>query len=275
MFNIKKIISKLALLGCIALSMAGCHRHEGRGANTIVVGTIAGPETQLMEVAKQVALTKYDLNVQIVTFTDYNQPNQALADGDIDANMFQHKPYLDSQIAGNHYDIVAVAKTFVYPVGIYSQKIKSLTDLPKGAIVSIPNDPTNEGRALLLLQKAGVIKLKAGVTFMAMPADIIENNHHVILKELDAADLTRSLPDVTISVINTNYATLAGLSPHKNGLFVEGSDSLYANLIVVRTADQENVKINELIQSFQSPEVVEAAKKIFKDGAIAAWKASL
>lgn len=239
--------------------------------NTLKVGTISGPETELMEVAKQVAKTKYNLDVQIIEFTDYIQPNAALNDGSIDANMFQHQPYLAQQIKDRHYALVAIGKTFVYPMGIYSRKIKNLQDLPMNAVISIPNDPSNEGRALLLLQKAGLIKLKNPTDLFAMPRDIVFNPKQIRFEELDAAQLTRSLPDVSAAVINTNYAVPAGLSPSKDSIFHEGADSPYANIIVIRTDKQNDPRLRLLVAAFQSPEVIDAAKKIFNDQAIPAW----
>lgn len=238
--------------------------------NTIKVGTIAGPETELMQVAKKVAQDKYGLNVEIVEFTDYVQPNAALNDGSIDANMFQHQPYLDQQIKDRHYKLIPLAKTFVYPMGIYSSKVKTLQDVPDYAIVAIPNDPSNEDRALLLLQKAGLIQLKKSANQNATPVDIQSNPKHLVFKELDAAQIPRSLQDVTLAAINTNYAVVAGLTT-KDALFHEDKDSPYMNLIVIREDEKNDPRLKELVLAFQSPEVKEAAKKIFNDQAIAAW----
>lgn len=239
--------------------------------NTLKIGTISGPETQLMEVAKEVAKTKYNLDVKIIEFTDYIQPNSALNDGSIDANMFQHQPYLDQQIKDRHYTLVVIGKTFVYPMGIYSNKIKNLKSLPMNAMIGIPNDPSNEGRALLLLQKAGIITLKKSAGLYATPNDIQTNAKQIKFKELDAAQLARSLPDVAAAVINTNYAVPAGLSPTQDAIFLEGSDSPYANIIVIRTDEQNDPRMKQLVDAFQSDEVKNAAKKIFNDQAIPAW----
>jgi D-methionine transport system substrate-binding protein len=264
MLNFIKIIFTLF---SISLLIA-CGSHDN---NTLKVGTISGPETTLMEVAKNVAKEKYGLNVQIIEFTDYIQPNAALSDGSLDANMFQHQPYLDQQMKDRHYRLVAVGKTFVYPMGIYSNKIKSLKDMPMKSIVVIPNDPSNEGRALLLLQKAGLIKLKNGAALFATPVDIQDNPKQLTFTELDAAQLARSLPDVMLAVINTNYAIPAGLSPTRDAIFHEGPDSPYANIIVVRADEINDPRIKQLVAAFQTPEVADAAKKIFNDQAITAW----
>jgi D-methionine transport system substrate-binding protein len=271
-------LMRIVLVMLAALLINACSPKQ-EAANEIKVGTISGPETQLMQVAQQVAQQKYGLKVSIVEFTDYNLPNQALADGSIDINMFQHQPYLTASINAHQYNIVPVAKTFIYPMGIYSQKITRLSALSKNAIVGIPNDPTNEARALLLLQKARLIQLAPHVSITATPQDIIKNSKKLQFKELDAAQLPRVLPDVDIAVINSNYALAAGLNPKKHGkkvssqdaIYLEGKDSNYANLFVVRTADKDNPKVKQLINAFQSPEVLVAAQGIFNGDAIKAW----
>lgn len=263
-------LKTLALLTAFAsFLLSGCQQQQAD--NTIKVGTISGPETQLMEVAKDVAQKKYNLNVVIVPFSDYTLPNEALHDGSIDANAFQHQPYLDQYIKQKHYDLVAAGKTFIYPVGIYSQKIKDIKSIPNKAIIAIPNDPSNEARALLLLSKAGLITLKPDVTVTATPSDIASNPKDLTFRELDAATLPRVLPDVDIAVINTNYAVPAGLYPNRDAIFVEDKNSPYMNLIVVRAADVNNPKVKQLVAAFQSPEVLQTAQQLFKGQAVAGW----
>lgn len=266
----KKLISTLILF-LTAIALAACSSKK-ENPNVITVGTISGPETQLMQVAKQVAHKRYGLDVQIVPFSDYNAPNPAVVSGALDANAFQHRPFLEAQIKARQFDLVAIGKTFIYPMGIYSQKIKSLIKVPNGAKVAIPNDPTNEARGLLLLQQAGLIKLKAGVGVNATPVDIVSNPKHLQFIELDAAELPRSLDDVTLAAINTTYAVAAGLSPMKDALIHETTDSPFVNLIVVKKADQHKKQLIELVKSFQSPEVIAEAKKLFGDAAIPGWK---
>ena len=198
-------------------------------------------------------------------------PNQALADDDIDANAFQHYPYLLSQIKAHGYSFVAVGNTFLYPMGLYSRTVKTLSDLPVGAKIAVPNDPSNEARALLLLQKAGLIGLKAHVTIDATTHDIISNPKHFKIVALDAAQIPRVLEDVSLAAINTNYATPAGLSPAKNALYEEKTDSPYMNLIVARAADRNETKIKELVVAYQSKPVLLEAKKLFGDTAIAGF----
>lgn len=276
----KQIKTTLSIFGLImsSLFISACNHQEA--ANEIKVGTISGPETQLMETAKDVALKKYSLDVDIVEFSDYNMPNTALNDGSIDANMFQHQPYLDQVIKDKNYNLVAIGKTFIYPMGIYSSKLKSIKDVTTKDVVAVPNDPSNEARALLLLQKAGLITLKNGADATATSLDITNNPKQLQIKELDAAQLPRVLPDVALAVINTNYAIPAGLMPRpvagaaptlKNALFVEGSDSLYANLVVVRADRQNDPRFKELVDALHSPEVLQTAQQLFNGQAIPAW----
>lgn len=259
----KTIISLLVLAGLTAC--------QPQDKNTLRVGTISGPETQLMEVAKEVAKKQFGLTIKIVEFSDYTQPNTALAEGDLNANMMQHQPYLDEDIKNRHYHLVSIGKTFVYPMGIYSSKIKRINDVPNKAIVSIPNDASNEGRALLLLEKAHLIKLKKTAGLYATPIDIIDNPKDLRFNELEAAQTARSLQDVDLAVINTNYAVPAGLSPKKNAIFLEDKSSPYANIIVVRQDDKDDPRLKQLVAALQSPAVLKAAQKIFNGEAVPAW----
>jgi D-methionine transport system substrate-binding protein len=265
-----KKLRQIFLLSFMTCALIACHKTTD--PNALKVGTIAGPETELMMVAQQVAEKKAGLKIVIVPFTDYAIPNAALADGSIDANMFQHEAYLKEAITKRQYKIVAVAKTFIYPMGIYSAKIKNLAQLPEGAKLAIPNDTTNEGRALLLLQSAKLLTLKNGKSTSATPADIISNPKNLKFKEIDASQLPRTLADVDSAVINTNYAMMAGLLPSKDALFVEKASSPYANLLVVRQSSEHDKRIKQLVSALHSAEVVEKAKELFKDQAIAAWK---
>ncbi len=269
-----KMITKLFTLLAIStllFAVAGCQQQQ-RPANTIKVGTIDGPETKLMEVAKKVAKQKYRLNIEIVKFSDYTTPNIALNEGSIDANMFQHQPFLDTEIKDRNFKIVAIGKTFLYPMGIYSKKINSLDQLKAGDIVAIPNDPSNETRALRLLQAANIITLKPNSSMLATTLDIAGNPNNLIFKELDAAQLARSLNDVTIAVINTNYAIPAGLSPSKDALFIESKNSPYANIVAVRIKDKNKKQLHELVKALQSKAVLQEAKKLFGNNAIPAWR---
>lgn len=262
----------IALVGGLTIALlAGCHHKKQEAKNVVTVGTISGPETQLMQVAKKVAKQKYDLNVQIIPFSDYNAPNLALVSGSIDANAFQHKAFLDAQIKARGFKLAAIGKTFLYPMGVYSTKIKSLKAIKTGDKVAVPNDPSNEARALLLLQKANLIKLKSDDGVNATTADIISNPKKLQFVELDAAQLPRSLQDVTLAVINTTYAGEINLSPMKDALIHESTQSPYVNLIVVQADRKGDKKLQELVKAFQSQPVKNKAKQLFGDGAIAGW----
>ncbi|OGO95612.1 MAG: hypothetical protein A3F10_05370 [Coxiella sp. RIFCSPHIGHO2_12_FULL_42_15] len=257
----------------IAVSMlaffAGCQSPTD-DAYTLTVGTISGPETQLMEVAQDVAKKCYGLKIKIVTFSDYNIPNVALHDGSIDANMFQHFPYLQAQDRAQGFRIVSAGKTFVYPMGIYSKTVANLQSIPTNAKIAVPNDPSNLARALLLLQKADLITIKSQTSAFATVADIQKNPKNLVIVPLAAAQLPRALSDVTAAVINTNYAIPAGLLLSQ-ALFMEGPDSPYANIVAMRTDDVNNPKIKELMAALHSRQALEAASRIFGSGAIPAW----
>ncbi|MCY0857802.1 MetQ/NlpA family ABC transporter substrate-binding protein [Cupriavidus sp. D39] len=233
---------------------------------TLRVGTVSGPDAQVWQVVQKAA-KRQGLNIKVVEFNDYVQPNAALDAGDLDANSFQHQPYLDSQVKQRGYKMVSVGYTYISPLGIYSQKLKSPKDLPQGAKVAVPNDPSNENRALLLLAAQGVIKLKSGVGtngVNATPLDVSDNPKKLKLVELDAAQLARSLPDVAAAVINTNYALAAGLQPTRNAIALEDIHSPYANIIAVRTQDKDKPWVKKLVAAYQSEEVRQFMKNEFK-----------
>ena len=181
------------------------------------IGVTAGPHAQIFEQVKKIA-EKDGLKIQIVEFSDYIQPNAALAAGDLDANSYQHKPFLDQQVKDRGYKLVSVGYTVNYPIGIYSKKVKDLKDLKEGARFGIPNDPTNGGRVLLVLQDLGLVKLKPDAGLKATPLDVTDNPKKIKFVELEAAQLPRSLDDLDVSAINTNFALSAGLNPQKDAI---------------------------------------------------------
>lgn len=266
----KSIAAIGALIGTLAL--AGCGQDE-KDPNHIKVGVIVGAEQQVAEVAQKVASEKYGLNVELITFNDYVLPNEALSKGDIDLNAFQHKPYLDQQNKDRGYKLVPVGNTFVYPIAGYSKKIKSLDDITAGSQVALPNDPTNLGRSLLLLQKVGLIKLKEGVGLLPTVLDVTENPKNLKMVELEAPQLPRSLDDqqIALAVINTTYASQIGLTPEKDALFVEDKDSPYLNLLVAREDNKDAENVKKFVQAYQSDEVNDAANKLFNGGAVKGW----
>ncbi|MBG6248795.1 MULTISPECIES: MetQ/NlpA family lipoprotein [Symbiopectobacterium] len=266
----KTVAALGTLLG--ALALAGCGQEE-KDPNHIKVGVIVGAEQQVAEVAQKVAKDKYGLTVELVSFNDYVLPNEALSKGDIDLNAFQHKPYLDQQIKDRGYKLVAVGNSFVYPIAGYSKKIKSLDELQNGAQIALPNDPTNLGRPLLLLQKQGLVKLKDNVGLLPTVLDVVENPKNLKLVELEAPQLPRSLDDdqIALAIINTTYASQINLTPTKDGLFVEEKGSPYVNLIVSREDNKDAANVKKFVQAYQSDEVYEAANKIFNGGAVKGW----
>lgn len=257
---------RILAIFALVLSLVGCDKPS---PNTLMVGTIAGPETDLVEAAKETALKDYGLTLKIVQFNDYNLPNEALQDGSLDVNVYQHLPYLQAAMKAHGYNLEAIGKTFIYPAGIYSKKIKNIKALPNQAIIAIPNDPSNEARALLLLEKAGLITLKSSTN--ATTDDIASNPKNLKIKELDAAQLPRVLSDVDAAVINTTFAIPAGLSPSRDALFIEGKDSPYANLIVIRRDSSKKPQLEQFVKAMHSQAVVEKAHELFGDAAIPAW----
>ncbi|WP_027350780.1 MetQ/NlpA family ABC transporter substrate-binding protein [Halotalea alkalilenta] len=271
--RLKGLSPHLALgAGALALSslLAGCGGGAGDD-DSVRVGVIAGPESELMEVAQRIAKERFDLDVQIVEFTDYVSPNAALADGSIDANAYQHAPYLQAMNQDRGYDLVSAGNTFLYPIGAYSRRHDSIEALPEGATIALPNDPSNQARALLMLDQAGLISLVDDQNPEATLDDISDNPHGLQFREVDAAQLPRSLDDVDLAFINNTFAQPAGLTP-EDALLREGTDSPYVNLIVVRNGDQELPKIRHLVEAFQTEEVANRAEALFQCGAIPGWQ---
>ncbi|MBV8621346.1 MAG: MetQ/NlpA family ABC transporter substrate-binding protein [Curvibacter sp.] len=223
---------------------------------SIKVGISVGNAEEIFTVVKKVA-ARDGLNIEVVVFNDYQLPNAALASGDLDANAFQHKPFLDNQIKARGFDLVPVGLTITAPLGFYSRRIKSIAELADGASVGIQNDPSNGNRALLLLQQAGLITLRpeAVKNNNATPLDVVANPKKLKLVPLDAALLPRSLDDLAIASINNDYAAKAGLSLAHDAVIKESPQGPYANLIAVRRADKDQAWVRRLVAAYQSPEV--------------------
>jgi D-methionine transport system substrate-binding protein len=279
MGNKQKWISYTVIGALAVFSLTGCggaKKEEPAKAapaavrTSIKVGVTAGPHAEVMEVVKKVA-AKDGLTIQIVEFNDYMQPNIALNQGDIDANSYQHQPWLDNQIKDRKYEITAIAPTIIFPMGIYSKKIKSLDELKSGAIIAVPNDPTNGARGLAILEKNGLIKIKPEAGLKATAKDIAENPRNLKIKELDAAQIPRSLDDVDAAAINTNYAMVAGLVPKKDSIAIEDPKSPYANLIAVRTKDKNDPVFQKLIKAYHSDEVRAFVDQHFKGSVVITW----
>ncbi|MFA5679571.1 MAG: MetQ/NlpA family ABC transporter substrate-binding protein [Pseudomonas sp.] len=256
----KKIVAVLALATAF-----GAH-----AADKLSVAATAVPHAELLEFVKP-GLAEQGVELDIKVFTDYVQPNLQVTEGRLDANFFQHKPYLDEFNKGRGTDLVSVANIHVEPFGIYSSKLTSLDNLPKRATVAIPNDATNGGRALLLLAKAGVISLKDDNNILSTPRDIEDNPHNIRIRELEAATLPRVLDQVDLALINTNYALEAGLNPTEDALAIEGEDSPYANILVTRSDNKDDEAVGKLVNALQSDEVKTFIEEKYKGAVVPAF----
>ncbi|HHY19052.1 MAG TPA: MetQ/NlpA family ABC transporter substrate-binding protein [Firmicutes bacterium] len=256
----KKYLVVLTLLLVASLSMA----------ETLKIGATPRPHAEILELIKPMAKAK-GIEIVIVEFTDYVQPNIALADGELDANFFQHKPYLETFSKDRRLALSSLVAVHIEPMGAYSKKIKDLNELKKGASVGIPNDPTNGGRALLLLQAGGLIELDKKAGILPTTLDVVKNPLNLKFRELEAAMLPRSLQDLDLAIINTNYALEGGLVPTKDALIMEGSESPYANIIAVRTKDLDKPEFKILAEILTSEEVKEFLEKEYKGSIVAAF----
>ena len=235
----------------------------------IRIGVTPGPHAEIVEQIKPI-IAKKGYELKIFEFSDFVIPNQALDTGDLEANAFQHQPYLDNQVKDRGFKIVSVAPTVNFPMGIYSAKYKSWAELPDGATVSIQNDPTNGGRALLLLQDKGVIKLKDGTGFKPTVLDITENPKKLKIVEIEAGQTVRSLADVAAAAINTSYAVDAKLDPN-SAILREAPKGPYTNLIAVRSVDKDKPWVQALVDSYRSPEIKAFVAERFKGSILPTW----
>ena len=272
--NFKKtVIASLAALAAVSF-IAGCGDQKAAPAKsasaqavTVKIGATAVPHGEILNQVKD-KLAKEGVNLEIIEFTDYVQPNLALNDKNLDANYFQHKPYLDEFNSQRGTKLVSLGGIHLEPMKVYSDKIKDLKDLPDGAHVAIPNDPTNGGRALLVLQSAGLIKLRDGAPITATPQDVAENPKNLQFSELEAPQLPRSLADADIAVINSNFALAANLDLNK-AIYTESSESPYVNVVVVREGDENRPELKKLMDALRSPEVKDFIDKKY-NGAVKA-----
>lgn len=255
------------VLACAALSLASAQSFANEA---IKVGATPVPHAEILEFVKPM-LEKQGVNLEIIEFNDYVQPNLATADNQIDANYFQHRPYLQAFASEHNLDIKEVAAVHIEPMAIYSKSIKDLKDLKDGATVSIPNDPTNGGRALLLLQSAGLITLEDPNNLAATSLDIKDNPKNLDVRELEAPQLPRSLDEVDISIINTNYAIGANLNPLKDAIFIEKPDSPYVNILVASPDSAEKEEMKVLIKALNSEETRKFIEDKYKGAVIPAF----
>lgn len=278
----KKIAKNLLILSIAASLLSGCSSTAASSSaspssNTqssstvkIVVGATPEPHAAILNLIKS-DLQAEGVELEVKEFNDYAVLNPALSDKQIDANFFQHVPYLDEYNKSKGTNLVPVAKVHVEPMGAYSQKIKSVDELKDGATVAIPNDPTNEGRALLLLQTQGLIKLKDSTGLTQTPKDITENSKKLKFSELDAAQLPRTLQDVDLAIINTNYALKGNLDPNKDAIFIEDKSSPYANVLAVRAEDKNSEAIQKLAKALNSDKVRKYIEDTYKGAIVPAF----
>ena len=263
---------KLVLMTLLVGVLASCGS-SGRNADVLRVGVQAGPEYKLAEAAQKVAKERFGLEVELISFSDYVMPNEALRQQDIDVNVFQTRPYLEEQSNNRGYNFEVIGNTFVYPMAGYSEKIKGIEELKDGDTIVIPNDPSNLGRALLLLQQGGVLTLDDHVGLLPTRENIRENPLNLNIMELEAPQLPRTLGDkqVTVALINNNFAASNDLIATRDGIFMEDANSPYVNIIVSRKDNKDNEKVQQFVQSYQSEEVAAVAEEEFKGSAVKGW----
>lgn len=264
----RRRFAAFAAASALALSAAG---PSLAGATRLKVGIIGGEDEAVWAVAKAEA-AKRGLDLELVVFNDYTQPNEALQQGEIDANAFQHQPYLTAQIAAHSYTITPVGVTAVWPIGLYSRKYDAVADLPEGALIGIPNDPSNGGRALNVLAAEGLITLKEGAGILATVADIAENPKKLEIRELDAGVVGRAIDDLDAAVVNTDWALKSGLNPETDRIAQEAvKDNPYNNFIAVRTDRKDEPWVKDLVASYQNDSVKAAFDTVYKGTGISAW----
>jgi D-methionine transport system substrate-binding protein len=262
----------LAALAASALALVGVAAASPSFAadKTIRVGIMSGEDEDVWrQVTVQAA--KKGLKIETVAFNDYTQPNEALERGEVDANAFQHQPYLDNQIKTHGYHIVRVGYTGVWPIGLYTRKYKSIADIPKGAVIGLPNDPSNEGRALRVLQNEGLIKLKDGTGILATTADITDNPKDLEIKELDAGIVGRSIDDLDAAVVNTDWALKSGLSDKDRIAQEPVADNPYRNFIAVKQGNENQEWVKTLVAAYQNDAVKAVFDKVYKGTGISAY----
>ena len=268
-----KTFRSAVVTALVALALTICGSDSASAAKVIKIGASPTPHAEILRAAEPLLKAK-GYEMQIVEYADYVQPNVALNSGELDANYFQHKPYMDDFNKQKGTKLVAMAFIHYEPFGIYAGKTSDLSAIPDGGSIAIPNDGTNEARALLLLEAQGLIKLKEGITFTATVLDIAENPKNLSIKEIEAAQLARSLQDVDAAVINGNYAIQAGLKV-KDALAIEDKDSIaadtYANVLVVKEGHENDEATKALLAALQSDTAKKFMEEKYEGAVIAAF----
>ena len=264
----KKIISLIAVSILVIVGLTSCGEKKAENMSVeIKVGATPVPHSEILEIAKE-ELAEKGYTLEVVEFTDYVTPNLALSDGEIDANFFQHIPYLDEFAKERNLALVSAGGVHVEPMGLYSGKIKDIAEIQDGAVIAIPNDPSNGARALILLQTNEFIKLDPNAGLKATEYDIIENPRNFKFKALEAAQLPRVLEDVDAAVINGNYAIESGLNPVKDALLIEGAESPYVNIVAVKTGEENSEKIKALMTALKSEKVKKFIEEKYQGGVV-------
>jgi D-methionine transport system substrate-binding protein len=269
--NKRKWLASLLASGVLAAGLGGAHLALAAD-QTVRVGIMSGEDEDVWRVVAANA-AKHGLTVKVTTFNDYTQPNEALSEHDLDANSFQHKPYLDAQIKARNYAIVPVGYTYVQPIGLYSVKVKSVADLPQGAVIGVPNDPSNEGRALLLLQAQGLITLRSDVSLLPTARDIAKNPKDIKIKELDAGIVGRAIGDLDAAVINTDWAIKSGIRIPDQRIAQEAvGGNPYRNFIAVNAKDENAPWVKTLVESYEQPNVAHEILAVYHGATLPAWQ---
>ena len=277
--QLKKLFAALAVSGGLVFTLAGC------GDKAPAEKTAAPAQTAAVELKIGVSpvphadiinfvaptLEKEGVKVKVIEFNDYVQPNLALSEKELDANFFQHKPYLDTFSKEHKLNLAVLTAVHLEPMGVYSKSIKNVADLPDGAKIAVPNDPTNGGRALKVLETAGILKVRPEAGILASPADIVDNPKDVKIVEVEAAQLPRALDDVDAAVINSNYALAAKLNPTKDAIAIESKDSPYANVVVVRAGDENRPELQKLKNALLTPEVKKFLEEKYQGAVVPAF----
>lgn len=277
--QLKKLFAALAVSGGLVFTLAGCGdkapaEKAAAPAQTAAVALKIGvspvPHADIINFVAP-TLEKEGVKVKVIEFNDYVQPNLALSEKELDANFFQHKPYLDTFSKEHKLNLAVLAAVHLEPMGVYSKSIKNVADLPDGAKIAVPNDPTNGGRALKVLETAGILKVRPEAGILASPADIVDNPKHVKIVEVEAAQLPRALDDVDAAVINSNYALAAKLNPTKDAIAIESKDSPYANVVVVRAGDENHPELQKLKNALLTPEVKKFLEEKYQGAVVPAF----
>lgn len=272
-----KLLTVAAL--CCATLVAGCGGSEKKAepgkidtSKPVKVGVNPGPHAKIMDNVVKIAAKK-GLKIEVIEFSDFVTPNSALAQGEIWANCFQHEPFLKATLKKEpKFDLVKAFNTALFPINVYSKKLKPGDKIPDGSTIAIPNDPTNGGRSLLMMAKAGLFKVKNDKDISTTIQDITDNPHKYKIIELEAAAIPRSLDDVAAAAINTTYAMNAGLDPAKDPLIKETADSFYVNIVAVRKETMNDPRLKIFQEAYQSKENAEFIKKSFPGSVYLGWK---